>query len=210
MSSTDDFIEVYDGYYSNDAIDDYIKYFDDCEENNLTYTRVTTGHKKHEKDDTQISIMTAPTSPLHRRLQRPAKGEAPQRFNINMVSNKFLEVFWNTCYPQYAEKYSMLQNMGGHSIVDVLMQKTSPGQGYHTWHSEVDDISTRNRILAFSLYLNDVEEGGETEFLYQKRRIKAKRGRLAIWPAYFTHAHRGNPPLSGDKYIITGWVEFSI
>ena len=58
------------------------------------------------------------------------------------------------------------------------------------------------------MYLNDVEEGGETEFLYQSRRVKPKRGRLAIWPAQFTHMHRGNPPLSGDKYVITGWVEY--
>jgi len=58
------------------------------------------------------------------------------------------------------------------------------------------------------LYLNDVEEGGETEFLYVKRRVSAKKGRFVLWPAGFTHTHRGNPPLSGEKYIMTGWVEF--
>jgi len=58
------------------------------------------------------------------------------------------------------------------------------------------------------IYLNDVEEGGETEFLYYARRIKPTQGTLLIWPAYFTHAHRGNPPLSNTKYIITGWIEF--
>jgi hypothetical protein len=57
------------------------------------------------------------------------------------------------------------------------------------------------------LYLNDVEEGGETEFLYLKKRIKPQQNRLLIWPAGFTHTHRGNPPLSNNKYIITGWVE---
>jgi hypothetical protein len=58
------------------------------------------------------------------------------------------------------------------------------------------------------IYLNDVEEGGETEFLYQKRRVQAKQGRLVMWPAAYTHTHRGNPPLSGDKYALTGWLEF--
>ena len=57
------------------------------------------------------------------------------------------------------------------------------------------------------LYLNSVTEGGETEFLYQKRRIKPQQGRLLIFPAGFTHTHRGNPPLSGNKYILTSWVE---
>jgi hypothetical protein len=58
------------------------------------------------------------------------------------------------------------------------------------------------------MYLNDVEHGGETEFLYQKRRVSAKTGRVVIWPAGYTHVHRGNPPLSGEKYLLTGWLEF--
>ena len=62
--------------------------------------------------------------------------------------------------------------------------------------------------MAFILYLNDVDEGGETEFLYQSRRVKAKAGTVVLWPAAYTHVHRGNPPLSGSKYILTGWLEF--
>ena len=57
------------------------------------------------------------------------------------------------------------------------------------------------------MYLNDVDDGGETEFLYQKKRIRPKQGRVLIFPAGFTHTHRGNPPLSGDKYILTSWLE---
>ena len=43
------------------------------------------------------------------------------------------------------------------------------------------------------VYLNDVTEGGETEFLYQKCRFKPKKMWI-VWPAQFTHVHRGNPP----------------
>jgi hypothetical protein len=53
-----------------------------------------------------------------------------------------------------------------------------------------------------------VQEGGETEFLYQHMRVKPEQGTLVIWPAAFTHTHRGNPPLSNEKYIVTGWTEF--
>jgi hypothetical protein len=53
-----------------------------------------------------------------------------------------------------------------------------------------------------------VEEGGETEFLYLSQRVKPKTGRLVIFPSGYVHTHRGNPPLSGEKYIMTGWIEF--
>jgi hypothetical protein len=58
------------------------------------------------------------------------------------------------------------------------------------------------------VYLNDIEDGGETEFLYLSKRVKPVTGRVLLWPAGYTHTHRGNPPLKDTKYIITGWVEF--
>ena len=55
-------------------------------------------------------------------------------------------------------------------------------------------------------YLNDVKEGGETEFYHQKIKIKPKAGTLVLFPAGFTHTHKGNMPISNDKYIITTWL----
>ncbi len=84
--------------------------------------------------------------------------------------------------------------------------------GYPHWHSEVfpKDASCEplHRVLAFQFYLNDVAEGGETEFFYQERKVASKAGRMVIFPSGFTHTHRGNVPRSGDKYIITSWVLF--
>ena len=57
----------------------------------------------------------------------------------------------------------------------------------------------------YGALINDVEEGGETEFLHQHVRFTPKRGTVVFWPAAFTHQHRGNPPLKGTKYILTGW-----
>jgi hypothetical protein len=62
------------------------------------------------------------------------------------------------------------------------------------------------RIFNVMLYLNNVEEGGETEFLIQKRRIKPSAGTVVLFPSGYTRVHRGNPPISGDKYILNGWV----
>ena len=88
------------------------------------------------------------------------------------------------------------------------MQKTKVGGGYHIWHFESMNREVSSRFLTWILYLNDVHEGGETEFLYQSMRVKPEQGTLVIWPAAFTHTHRGNPPLSNEKYIVTGWTEF--
>ena len=63
-----------------------------------------------------------------------------------------------------------------------------------------------NRALVYSAYLNTIEEAGETEFLYQRTRIPPKENTMIIWPAGFTHTHRGNVVYGNkSKYIITGW-----
>ena len=87
------------------------------------------------------------------------------------------------------------------------IQKTPAGGGYHVWHDE--NASGRyehaSRVLVWMVYLNDDYEGGETEFLYYKNRIKGEKGKLLIWPAGITHAHRGGLVLDGTKYVATGW-----
>lgn len=85
--------------------------------------------------------------------------------------------------------------------------------GYPHWHSEQFPQLSHNealhRVVLYMFYLNDVEEGGETEFYYQQRKISPKKGTMVIAPAGFTHSHRGNMPISNDKYIATSWVMFN-
>ena len=135
-------------------------------------------------------------------------GVSKNELDVSYLSGPFLDIFFQKIYPQYVKKFDYINKLEKHTIYEIKIQKTSPKEGYHSWHSETGGPHNRNRLLAFTLYLNDVEEGGETEFLYQSIRIKPKKNRLIIWPAAFTHVHRGNPPLSKEKYIITGWVEY--
>ena len=61
------------------------------------------------------------------------------------------------------------------------------------------------------MYLNTIEKdfAGETEFLYQKLRVQPEKNKLLIWPADFTHAHRGNVVFGQNpKYVITGWFTY--
>jgi hypothetical protein len=124
------------------------------------------------------------------------------------LSNSFVQEFWTKAYPVYAKQFSVLKAIATHSIFYTKLQKTEVGQGYHTWHCETGDRATSTRLMSFILYLNDVNDGGETEFLYYPRRIKPQTGKLILFPGGFTHTHRGNPPLADTKYILTGWVEF--
>ena len=98
---------------------------------------------------------------------------------------------------------------------DINLQHYRAGQGgYHHWHSEhyphPTDQSQRSlrRVLLWLLYLNDVESGGETEFLYQQAKVSPRAGRLVLAPCGFTHTHRGCVPVSSDKYVLASWVMF--
>ena len=111
------------------------------------------------------------------------------------------------CFEEYSNEYSVIKN-NNVRCDHMKMQKTSKGGGYHIWHGEQGNGEQANRGLVYMLYLNTLppESNGETEFLYQQRRINPVGNTMVLWPAAFTHAHRGNP-VYGDttKYIVTGW-----
>tara|TARA_B000000557_G_scaffold251233_1_gene238320 strand:- start:110 stop:745 length:636 start_codon:yes stop_codon:yes gene_type:complete len=121
---------------------------------------------------------------------------------------KGLMEYVNGCLFYYINEFSYLTNFSYISAL-VLLQKTEPTQGYHMFHGENINWNVSDRTLAWMVYLNDVEEGGETEWLYQQRKIKPTKGTVCIWPGSFTHLHRGNPPMS-EKYIATGWYQGNI
>ena len=110
-----------------------------------------------------------------------------------------------SCLISYSKKYPYLSNFNYVSSL-TLLQKTNPKQGYHLFHAENIDWNFTNRTMAWMVYLNDVEKGGETEFLYQDIKVKPEKGKVVIWPGSYTHLHRGNPPGS-PKYIATGWYQ---
>ena len=85
------------------------------------------------------------------------------------------------------------------------MQRYLPGEGFHGYHCERAGNKHSDRILVWMMYLNDVTEGGETEFFYQHHFEEPNQGKLLIWPSDWTHLHRGVPSLTQTKYILTGW-----
>ena len=46
------------------------------------------------------------------------------------------------------------------------------------------------------------------KFLHQNITTPAKKGLTLIWPAFWTHTHRGVISKTKEKYIVTGWINF--
>jgi hypothetical protein len=192
----DDFIGQYDNVLSEEQCKDIIKYFEQMKELNPQLVRSRQSYNDNEsfqKDDDTIFLME------------------PEEFFIDTtmgILRPLMQSIYRCYNENYLQKYSILKTSSKHGVNTMRLQKVSPGQGYHMWHYENSGTLTANRIVAWMIYLNDIEEGGETEFLYLKKRIKPKAGKLLVWPAGYTHTHRGNQPLTEDKYIITGWFSF--
>jgi hypothetical protein len=112
--------------------------------------------------------------------------------------------FLQECFKCYIKRYSIRFNCTIFNDV-FKIHKVKKSEGYHVWHHEKALPSNLNRLMAYMTYLEVPKRGGETEFLHQSLRIEPTIGRTLIWPAGFTHIHRGNPPLEGEKMYITGW-----
>ncbi len=112
---------------------------------------------------------------------------------------------------EYIQEYGFCNSYSPWSIIEPInIQHYNPNGGFYKWHTErsSSDMPVASRHLTFMTYLNDVKDAGETEFYYQKLKVKPKKGRTLIWPADWTHTHRGVPSPTEEKYIITGWFNF--
>jgi hypothetical protein len=185
------FIGVYDNYITKEECNKAIKLYEDQNKFNNTINRI--GFEK-------ISILSKQDQQFF---------AAPNNISVWWEDLKLIMINFDMAWKHY------IQNTGSGDAYDggpfnytgLKIQKTLPTEGYHIWHIEHGKgFETGKRAFVFSIYLNDVEEGGETEFLHFSKRVKPKTGRIVIWPAAFPYLHRGNPPLSGEKYILTSWL----
>ena len=92
------------------------------------------------------------------------------------------------------------------SFSDYSVRVYYKGQGKFLEH--VDQSAGPNVIRTFGiiLYLNTVDDGGETDFMDYKLKIKPEAGKLVIFPCNYLFRHEGTVPLSEDKYIITSFL----
>lgn len=93
--------------------------------------------------------------------------------------------------------------------IGYQLQRYRPGEHYH-WHIDGGSHDFSQRQLVALWYLNDVPgPGGETEFLFQDVSIRPEKGKLVIFPPFWTHEHRAATLNEGVKYIATTWIVFA-
>lgn len=189
-----DFIGTFDGFVSKEICEQLIEVFEKEQQHqkNIFNRKESEGVSSIYKND--LSMI----------LNRDTEGYQYELFG-NFL-NQFRE-----CLNIYIKDTDYLDYTG---IADLhfttnKLQKTLPSGGYHLWHVEKLYNRMCFRVLVYTVYLNDISAGGETEFLFQKTRISPKQGRVCIFPAHFPYVHRGNPPLDQAKYIITSWLNSS-
>ena len=117
----------------------------------------------------------------------------------------------NQCYQDYRETYPFLKQFIKKVDLGYFnIQRYLPGGHFANLHSERTSLQNLHRLFAWMTYLNDVDDGGTTDFDYFDIKVKPEKGKTLIWPAEWTHAHTGSILKSGKKYIITGWMHFGI
>ncbi len=109
---------------------------------------------------------------------------------------------------EYIEKFPMLNKLQKFRLEGYNIQRYLPGEGFYNWHCENSGYTSGgDRVLAFMVYLNDLTDGGGTSFRIQNHTEKPEAGKMLIWPAGWTHVHKGEVSETQTKYIVTGWYK---
>jgi len=128
----------------------------------------------------------------------------------NILSQKLKEAFKQ--YLLHIKNYNInLQSINNDNLKiiesHISLNKYTKNIGFYTFHSDLNTYLHKGyRFITFIWYINDVNIGGETEFI-DGTKILPKQGKLLMFPSSWTYTHRGNMPISSDKYIIVGWLE---
>ena len=114
-------------------------------------------------------------------------------------------------FDEYIKIYPYCNMYAPWGIIEPInVQRYYSSEGFYEWHTERGSANSKqaNRHLVFMTYLNDVDDAGETEFLYQNIKVKPEKGLTLVWPADWTFTHRGCTSKTETKYIATGWTSY--
>ncbi len=155
------------------------------------------------------------------RFQRPnGRGIRPghddsgwTELNLDPLSDEAFRVMILDNMYRHTELYNQALNqpitLPATDKISELMMKHYKTTGAERFQVHFDSIGLKaNRYLVFLWYLNDVTEGGGTEFPELGMTVQPKAGRLVIFPPYWMYQHIGQQPISNDKYILSTYFLF--
>jgi hypothetical protein len=109
------------------------------------------------------------------------------------------------CIKDYSDKYLFDEPLDFHSHPKYQWYK--PGEGFYAEHFDALGPE-QDRVVAFITYLNTVTDGGGTHFVWQDQTVDAVAGKTVLFPASYTHRHKGVVSETQEKLIITGWFRW--
>lgn len=199
-----DFIYINNNSLSKILCDEIIEKF--AEEQDKSEGVTGSGWDHNVKHTMDCNISNHGRSPKWKEIVTCLNNEV--RYNVQKyltsMNNEYSDVNKDQCTTC---EFKFLQNQVL-SYGDFQVQRYDKNKGRYVYHSD-DSISFeqhRSRVLTYLWYLNDVSEGGETDICAGTYIIKPECGKMLLFPATWTFPHAGNIPLSGEKYIITGWI----
>lgn len=134
--------------------------------------------------------------------------------DMKLPGNEIFEEYFHklySCYQDYVTEWPFLATFAENLQISTFnLQRYQSGQHFQKLHTERSSLADLHRVFAWMTYLNDVDQeyGGSTLFSHYDLAIQPRKGLTLIWPAEWTHAHKGNVLKANNKYIITGWMTF--
>jgi prolyl 4-hydroxylase len=184
MDELQDFIHIYENALEPDICNFLIDLFD----------QVPDKQERHDNDGkpnfTQFNFtenreLTPEVNQVHNHIIR----------KIFEYRDKYYEFVDNRVFPE------------DHALEQFRIKKYEPnGVDQFDTHVDVVDYGTARRFLSFMWYLNDVESGGQT--IFKDVQIQPKQGTLIMFPPLWMFPHKGEPPISGPKYIMSAYLHY--
>ncbi len=130
--------------------------------------------------------------------------------NFDVILNDLYSNQLTKVLEEYKKIYPYcFKNLNTWKFTPPRIQRYDPGKSYSEIHCENNGQTLyQTRHLVYMTYLNDITNGGGTEFPYQNLTTPPEKGLTLVWPAGWTHQHRGIVSNKETKYIITGWCCF--
>jgi len=151
--------------------------------------------------------------PHGRGYKRGLEGSAWTELNITPLADTGFKGFFLKQIDDYLARYNERLALPipiptRPRIEDIRIKRYRVGadEKFEPHFDSMDDKA--NRYLVFLWYLNDVAEGGETEFLNLGIKVAPRAGRLLMFPPYWMFQHAGLAPRSNDKYIVSTYLLF--